>query len=235
MLQSIIILLMLSSTVQACSAQPKAPVLEYKIRAPKIEVENPPLLILLHGVGSNESDLFQLADYLPDRYMVVTARAPFVRSKNSFKWYDVDFSSGSPVINYEQAEESRSILKQFIQQLKSLHDFDQDTIIVGGFSQGAIIAYNVGLTEPDLIHGVIALSGRVLDEVKPMVKSDRTRALNILIVHGTQDRVLPIDYARRAKQYLEQGGFGIDYHEIEAGHTINNEAIAIVNNWLLKG
>jgi phospholipase/carboxylesterase len=234
MSKTIILLIMLSLTGQACYIKGDQPVLEYKIRAPKIEIENPPLLILLHGVGSNEDDLLQLAEYLPKNYLIISARAPYNYSESRFKWYDVDFSTGSPVINYEQAEKSRLILKQFINQLKSLHTFDHGKIIIGGFSQGAIMSYSLGLTEPHLVEGIMALSGRMLEEIKPNIKSKIQDELEFLIIHGTDDRVLSVNYARQAKNYLEQRNFKVDYHETRAGHTITNESIQFMNTWLSK-
>lgn len=234
MFKLIISLIMLSSTIQACYVKGDNPVLEYVIKEPKVQSKNSPLLILLHGVGSNEADLFQLAQHLPDEYVIVSARAPYIQSENRFKWYDVDFSTGRPVINYEQAEKSRLILKQFINQLKSLHTFDHQKVIIGGFSQGAIMSYSLGLTEPHLVHGIMSLSGRMLEEIKPLIKTKGAEELELLIVHGTQDRVLGIDYARQAKNYLEERKFRVNYHEISAGHTINSQTVQLINGWLSR-
>ncbi len=230
----ILLLLMISQTAQPPHPTGSSPVLEYKVSEPKIASDNPPLLLLLHGVGSNEDDLLQLATHLPDNYLIVTARAPYTQARTSFKWYDVDFSSGRPVINYEQAQESRLLLKTFVEQLKTLHDFDHEKVIVGGFSQGAIMAYNLGITEPDIIHGVVVLSGRLIDEIKPKLGKAGENAAKILLIHGTQDRLLPLTYPRHAKEYLEARGYEIDYYEIEAGHTISGEAVQLMNTWLSK-
>ena len=224
---------MLSSTfLQSCSTTVGDPILQYKVREPLVESTAPPLLLLLHGVGSNESDLFQLAAQLPDEYLIITARAPIAQGRNSFKWYDIDFSTGRPVMNDAQAAESLRLLKRFVEQLKSLHTWDHDRLIVGGFSQGAIMAYNIGMTEPELVHGVIALSGRVVESIKPLVAPGITGNLMALIVHGTQDRLLPLAYARQAKHFLEEYEVAVDYHEITAGHTITSETIELINGWL---
>ncbi|MDA8692511.1 dienelactone hydrolase family protein [Saprospiraceae bacterium] len=234
MLKSLILLIILSTAVQACSVKEVKPVLEYKIKKPKIESEDSPLLILLHGLGSNEEDLFQLTQYLPEDYLIVCARAPYVQAEKRFEWYEMDFSTGQPVGNFEQAEDSRLLLKKFITQLKSLHTFDHKKIIIGGFSQGGIMSYSLGLTEPNLVHGIMVLSGRLSEEIKPMIRIDKQDAVELLIIHGTQDKVLPVKYARQAKSYLEQKKFRIEYHEINVGHTINNETIQLINKWLLK-
>ena len=76
-------------------------VLKYLIREPKIKSKNTPAILLLHGVGSNEHDLFSFANQLPDRYLVISARAPISLGSNSFAWYQVNFSTGKPIYNFE--------------------------------------------------------------------------------------------------------------------------------------
>ena len=226
-------LAMLISTAPLSSQKSEQPVLEYRIREPKVASDAAPLLLLLHGLGSNENDLLQLADHLPDDYLIVTARAPYTRSKDSYQWYEVDFSTGRPVINQAQAEQSRRLVSQFIRQLTTLHEFDRERIVVGGFSQGAVMAYQLGLSEPGLIYGVIALSGRVMEAAHPQVGATAVPGLHVLIVHGTHDGVLPVAHARKAKQYFTDRQARVTYREIEAGHTINGETLHIVNDWLL--
>lgn len=210
------------------------PILEYKIRQSKSGKPNPPLLILLHGVGSNENSLFQLADYLDEDYMIISARAPFTKSQGSYKWYDVDFSTGAPVINAVQAEESRKIVLQFIEDLKQIHQFDEKKVFVGGFSQGAIMSYSIGLTRPDKVAGIITLSGRMLQEVKPIIAKKGLNQLKALLIHGKGDNVLPIHYARTAKEYLISKAIMTDYYELELGHSINEKVIQLFNQWLQK-
>lgn len=209
--------------------------LHYIVREPKIKQDNPPLLILLHGVGSNEKDLFSFADQLPDNYLVISARAPYEISPGSYAWYEVDFSSGKPVINKEKAEKSRSILVQFINQLKEKHKFDDRRVYLCGFSQGAIMAYSVGLTRPDKIKGIAVLSGRLLEEVKPLIKqSEALSKLKVFISHGTQDNVLPVHYANEASAYLKGLGISPDYKEYPEGHTISSGMLDALAEWLRK-
>ena len=122
------------------------PSLTYLVREPKVSVDNPLLLILLHGVGSNEKDLFSFAPYLPDKFLVISARAPVALGPSSFAWYQVDFSSGKPIYNQEQERKSRDMILTFIEELKELHSFDENEVFLMGFSQGAIMSYSIALT-----------------------------------------------------------------------------------------
>lgn len=207
-------------------------VLHYLVREPIVKSTHPPVLILLHGVGSNEQDLFSLANRLPDNYRVISARAPIRLGENSFAWYQVDFSTGKPVFNIEQEKNSRAVLIQFIDQIKSKYAVS-DKIYLGGFSQGGIMSYGVGLTRPDLVDGIAVMSGRLLEEIKPLVvANDKLQALKIFISHGTNDPVLNIQYARTSVEYLKTLNIHPTYHEYPAVHTINNDMLLDLVKWL---
>lgn len=207
--------------------------LEYLVRKPKVPVENPPLLLLLHGVGSNEEDLFSLTNYLPESLLIVSVRGPLTLGSKSFGWYEVLFTTGQPKINLEQEGESRKLLLQFLDYLKLNYKFDESNVWIGGFSQGAIMSYSIGLLHPEKVKGVIALSGRLLEENKAQVKvSEKVLSKKVFISHGTNDRVLSVDYARSVKGFLESIGVNPHYQEYEEGHSINREMLKDLIQWL---
>lgn len=208
------------------------PSLTYLVREPKVKIEKPPLIILLHGVGSNENDLFSFANQLPDKYLVVAARAPLVVGPSNFAWYEVDFSTGKPVYNQQQEATSRKIILQFIDELKEFHSFDDKQIYLAGFSQGAIMSFTLGLLHPDKVHGVIALSGRILDEIKPLVARDKVKMLKVFIGHGTHDNVLPVHYAHSSQSYLRQLHIEAAFHQYHEGHGISNQELQDLVEWL---
>jgi phospholipase/carboxylesterase len=200
---------------------------------PKVKTENPPLVILLHGVGSNEKSMFSFADSLPDHFLVISAQASLQIGPDNYAWFYVDFSTGKPVINKEQAEKSRNIIIAFIRELKEQYNFDENNIYLCGFSQGGIMSYSVGLTEPKIIKGIAVLGGRLLQEVRPLIASkNQLEQLNIFVAHGTEDGTLGIHYAREAVDYLKQLGLHPIYNEYPAGHYITNEMLTDVTNWL---
>lgn len=224
---------MMTLNSQSSYAKGDTTLLYYLTRPPKVQTQKPPLLILLHGVGSNEQDLFRIANDLPDNFLVISARAPFTIAEGRYKWYDVDFSSGTPRFSAEQAEKSRVIILNFINQLKEKHSFNENEIYLGGFSQGAIMSFSVGLTQPDKIKGIIALSGRVLADIKPKIADqNKLKSLKVFVIHGTKDEVLSINYARQSKQLLDSLHIRNTYFELNMGHTITSDVIALLNKWL---
>jgi len=205
--------------------------LSYLVRAPKANDTKQKAIILLHGVGSNEQDLFGLADQLPADYYVIAPRGPFNVGTGRYAWYNVDFSTGSPVINAGEEAASRELIRKFIKQVKKEYNIDE--VYLGGFSQGAIMSYSIGLTHPEEVQGILALSGRILNEIKPSVKKDNAlQHLNVFVAHGVQDNMLPIHYARSAKEYLESLGVVLTYHEYPIGHQISNDVVIDLNSWL---
>jgi phospholipase/carboxylesterase len=234
-LKNLILLVMTISQIQFNYAKGDTLLLHYVMRKPKIIIENPPLLILLHGLGGNENDLFSFANLLPNSFLIISARAPFEITKGSYKWFEVNFNTGKPVIDAEQAEKSRIVLVQFIQQLKEKLNFSNKEVYLCGFSQGAIMALSVGLTRPEKVKGVIALSGRVLKEMMPKIASKEKLAnLKMLIIHGKADNILPIHYALESKKLLEALNIKNRYIELETGHSVTNQTIKLIDNWLRK-
>jgi len=205
--------------------------LTYKVK--ESNSQKPGLILLLHGVGSNEDDLFRQAEKFPDGFVVVSARAPYTLAAGRYAWFQVDFSTGKPVINPEQAEQSRQVLHTFVNQLIHHYQIDDKKVYVGGFSQGGIMSYSVGLTHPQQFKGIFILSSRLLPEVKPLIAAGPVlQQLKVFIAHGKQDDVLPLGYAQEAKTYLQNLTPHITYHEYEMRHTISEEELADLLEWL---
>ena len=223
------------NAVAQSNSKPSAPSLYYIFKEPKIKSAKPPVIILMHGVGSNEKDLFSFANQLPDSFLVISLRAPIELGKDSYGWYHLSFENGKPISNPIEAEASRLMIIDFINNLKNKHAFNEKRVYLCGFSQGSIMAYSVGLTVPEKIKGIAIMSGRLLEEVKPMIASkDKLKNLKVFISHGTNDNVLPINNAREANTYLQQLGITATYKEYPEQHTISNAMFNDLLIWLRK-
>lgn len=207
--------------------------LHYELRLPKQSTAKPPLLVLLHGVGSNEKDLLHFANSFDERFLVVSARAPITLGHNAYGWFHVDFSTGEPVIVAEEAESSRKILKQFIKELTEQYQIDKTQIYLLGFSQGAIMSASLALTEPELVKGIVMLSGRILPEIKPLIASpEKLKHLEVFLSHGVHDTKLPLFHAEQSKALLSHLSVGLEYRTYNMGHTITSESLSDARSWL---
>lgn len=211
------------------------PALHYLVHEPLKETENPPVLILLHGVGSNERDLFSIAGKLPEDFLVLSLRGPYRLGPQRYAWYQVDFKSGKPAITHDQEAASRELLLDFINQMGERHHFDPQRIFIGGFSQGAVMSLSLGLIHPGLFKGIVAISGRLPEELRAEFAPDsELSGLSAFVAHGTHDRVLTVDYARKVQSFFSDAGAECFYREYNGGHGVSGEMLQDLNEWLNK-
>lgn len=190
------------------------------------------LLLLLHGVGSNEHDLLGLEPMIDERFHLISARAPLELGPGSFSWFDVEFTPVH-VHNAKEAEASRRSLIAFIDELAERYGVPFERIFLLGFSQGAVLSLSVALTEPGKIGGIIALSGRTLQEMRAeLTQKPEHLRLSVLLSHGLRDDTLPIHHAHNSRALLEQLPVALEYHEYDMGHEVGDESIRDIVAWL---
>lgn len=226
-----LILILTMTLITSCQSTAQSPTLHTVVRQPTIKSAHPPLLLLLHGYGSNEQDLYSLAQYLPGQYLILSVRAPYFIGGDGYAWYNVDFSAGKPVYDFDQEKKSRATLIEYIEAMKK--QYDANDVYLSGFSQGAIMSYSIGLTRPDLVKGIAILSGRLLDEIKSNVAPQKElQQLKIFIAHGSSDNMLQVQYAKDAVAYLTSLHLSPVYKEYNIGHTINEAVLQDFIQWL---
>lgn len=208
--------------------------LYYLVREPKIIAEKNPLLLLLHGYGSNEADLFSFADELPDSYFVIAVRAPLNLQYGSYAWYSIDFDADqNKFSNHEQGRNSRDLVAFFIDELLVNYPIDSKAINLIGFSQGAILSYSLALSFPEKIRKVAAMSG-YLDSalLKEDFEKNDFSNLKIFASHGVVDQVIPVSWARKSIPVLEKIIQNVTYKEYPIGHGISPQNFYDLKTWL---
>lgn len=208
--------------------------LEYKIREPKIKLDKNPLLVLLHGYGSNEEDLFSFATELPDEYYIISARAPYNMQYGAYAWYAINFDADqNKFSDHEQAKISRDLIARFIDELIQTYPIDAKNVTLVGFSQGSILSYAIALSHPDKVQRVVALSGYVSEPIleENYLRNDFTK-LKIFHSHGTVDQVIPVEWARKTKPFLDKLGIHSTYIEYPVGHGVAPQNFYDFKNWL---
>lgn len=208
--------------------------LYHLVRAPKIILDKNPLLLFLHGYGSNEEDLFSFASELPEEYYVISARAPFDMGFGSYAWYAINFDADeNKFSDIPQAQQSRDLIASFIDELIANYPIDSSNVTLIGFSQGTILSYAIALSYPEKIQRVVAMSGYLNTEmVKPNFENNNFSNLKIFASHGTVDQVVPVDWARKAAPALTQLGIDIVYKEYPVGHGVAPQNFYDFKDWL---
>jgi phospholipase/carboxylesterase len=206
--------------------------LHYIVREPKKKIENPPLLILLHGYGSNEQDLFSFAEELPDNLLIVSAQAPYSMAFGGYAWYAINFDdTNGKFSDLKEAEDSIDKIDTFIDDIKQKYNTNPDKTLLLGFSQGAILSYSLSFFFPNKIQHVIALSGYVNTELLPKTISKEITT-DYYSSHGTVDQVLPVDWARNSKVFIENLGLKIAYSEYPVGHGVAPQNFYNFKTWI---
>ena len=210
--------------------------LHYLVQEPKTIKDQNPLLILLHGYGSNEEDLFSFAPELPDDSYVISVRAPYDLQPYGHAWYAIHFDADENKFSDNvQAKQSVEIIASFIDEIVKQYPIDTENVTLIGFSQGAILSYATALTYPEKISKVVALSGYFNQEILPeIIDTKAISHLKFFVSHGTVDQVIPVDWARKAKPALENLGLEVEYQEYPIGHGVSPKNFFDFKAWLTK-
>ncbi|HEX5711953.1 MAG TPA: phospholipase [Solirubrobacterales bacterium] len=191
------------------------------------------LLVLHHGRGTDASDLVGLADALdPERRLrVVAPRAPLqLPGSPGYHWYLV------PRVGYPDPETfyaARAALAELHDELWAETGVGPERTVLGGFSMGSVMSYALGLdSERPAPAGILAFGGFVptVEGWQPSL-ADR-EATRAFIGHGRLDPIIDIEFARRARALLEEGGLPVTYRESDVGHQIDPASLADAIAWL---
>lgn len=210
--------------------------LQYLVREPKVKLEKNPLILLLHGYGSNEEDLFSFASELPSEYYVVAARAPYDLQYGSYAWYSINFDGDqNKFSDHVQAAESRDLIANFIDEIIANYPIDAQNVTLLGFSQGTILSYAVALSYPEKVQRVVALSGYLNEEIiVDHYKNNDFSNLKMFVSHGSVDQVVPLAWGNKAPGILNSLDIPNEYKEYPVGHGVHPQNFADLKNWLEK-
>ena len=129
---------------------------------------NAPLLIMCHGYGSDENDLFSFATELPEELFIISLRAPYAMQPYGNAWYAINFDAEKGKwSDNEQAKQSVDLISEFIDYACETYPVNSKNVTLLGFSQGTILSYAVALNYPEKVKNVVALSGYVNEDILP--------------------------------------------------------------------
>jgi len=208
--------------------------LQYISREPNTISEKTQLLILLHGYGSNEEDLFSFATELPEDLIIISARAPQNLGFGSYSWYTINFTTTEGKFSdIPEAIEARELIATFITEIQEKYHISPKKTFLLGFSQGAILSYAVALNYPEKVQKIIALSGYVNPELLPNnLETNDYSKLDFFISHGSVDQVIPVAWANKAPQFLNQLHIKNCYQEYPVGHGVAPKNFFDFKQWI---
>jgi phospholipase/carboxylesterase len=189
-------------------------------------------VVLFHGRGADEHDLYPLLDFLdPERRLLgVTPRGPLSLPPGGAHWYkfqEVGFPERETFL--ATYDEVATWLDSFLEE----HAITYDLTVLGGFSMGGVMTYSVGLgAGRPRPAALIALSSFI-----PTVDGfelDLGQSPPVAIGHGTYDPIISVEFGRRARQQLEEAGGSVLYHEYPLAHAIDPTFFVELRGWLAQ-
>ncbi|MBA4330169.1 MAG: phospholipase [Polaromonas sp.] len=210
------------------------PSLSFLHRPAAPSVTDPWLLVLMHGVGSNEQDLFGLAPYVPANFHVLSLRAPYVMGPSAYGWFEFSVDAkGERRIDEAQEAASRQLVAQTLAAASRQFKVPAERIVAGGFSQGGIMALSLLLTQPALVQAAMVMHSRLLPQVVPlMVPSEELQGKLLWLSHGTQDNVIPLAAAHQIRDLVKTLPVAMSYAEYPSAHEIIEEELVEAMGWL---
>ncbi len=208
----------------------------YLVNKPAKITSKTPVLVILHGYGSSEKDPIQMAKSLQDKFIVFSLRAPHTTTVGGFAWFPMQFLEWAQFkSDYKQTEKSRAKILSFISNACRAYKVDSTQVFLMGFSQGGMMAYDIALSAPTKVKGVLALSTRLMEET--MLRQDlnwpEIQKVKFLLVGGYSDKVISFLDTYKAHDFLKTKGvwdLGIKFYDIP--HTITPQEIIDLKGWL---
>jgi phospholipase/carboxylesterase len=205
----------------------------YDLRKPKQVDPNKtyPALFLIHGIGSNEQNMFPLVEGLEEQFYIFSIRGPLTQPPG-FAYFTIE-GYGKP--HREVFDQAVSQLTGFIDYASEQHPLDRSQLYLLGFSQGAILSMSLALTLGNQIKGIVALSGyipKIVTEDYDLKPVDR---LSAFISHGEMDQILPYQWGVEAQEYFKQLGANVSFHSYQEGHTVSLQNQQDFKKWILDG
>jgi len=190
------------------------------------KVPSKKLMIILHGRGDSSQGFTFLPPYLnieDMNYLLLDAPYEYF---GGFSWYDL------PPNQLEGIAYSSKILTNILDTLFE-EQFNAEESFLFGFSQGSLLTFEFAARYPKVLAGYIAVSGyiydadKLLQEMNPNVKTS-----NWLCTHGIYDDVLPYKTSKAQVEVLQNGGFDIEFKSYKKTHTITEDELMMLKEWI---
>ena len=193
-------------------------------------------VILLHGYGGDGKDIsmltFNWKRFLPNTvFLCPNGHEKCSINQSGFQWFDL--SKDDPKYITEQSLKAEQIIKKYINEVKELYKLNNSKICLSGFSQGCMMAINIGLTSDENFNCIVGFSGKIIDKNNLAKRISSTTKM--LLLHGDKDAVVPSSNLLDAKDFLLRNKIEVETNMIsDCDHHIPIKASSIALSYLKK-
>jgi phospholipase/carboxylesterase len=198
--------------------------------------KNAPLLVLLHGYGSDENDLFSFSSELPEELFIISLRAPHPLQPYGHAWYAINFDAQQNKWNdVHQAKASMKTITECIDLACEKYELNTKNVSLLGFSQGCILSMALAINYPKKFKNIVGLSGYISPEfLENTMQPEDYNHLDFYCSHGHSDQVIPVEWARKTPTILDELGIKHTYSEFPVGHGVAPQNFFEFKDWLQK-
>ena len=213
--------------------------MEFSLDTKIIKTENNDIknaVILLHGYGGDGNDISLITlnwkRFLPNTiFLCPNAHQPCQINPNGYQWFDLSKEDSDYIL--KESMEAENIIKNYIEEVKSKYNLDNSKICISGFSQGCMMAINIGLTYDKNFSCVVGFSGKIIDK-ENLSQRIKTKT-KMLLLHGDSDMVVSPNYLLEAQDFLLRNQVDVKINMIKnCQHHIPVEASSIALNYIKK-
>jgi phospholipase/carboxylesterase len=184
-------------------------------------------LVLLHGFGADEHDLLPIGGELDPRLRVVSLQAPIALDFGGRAWFNLEQTPDGLAFDPGEVAEGARLALEAVEEVAR----QSPRPVLCGFSQGAGMALSVALARPELVSGVLILSG-VPPAEHPPPERGALGGLKAFVAHGVHDPLIPVEVGRSTRDLLRKLGAEVTWREYPIGHMVSPDEIADARAWL---
>jgi len=210
--------------------------LDSTIIKPEDNKEIKSVIILLHGYGGDGKDISMLTlnwkRHLPNTIFICpNGHEPCQINPIGYQWFDLTKDDSNYIL--EQSIIAENKLNQFIDEIKNEFNIENNKICLSGFSQGCMMAINLGLTSEQEFNCIVGFSGKIINQKD--LKLRKKNSTSTLLLHGDADQVVSPNFLLESKDFFLRNNIEIETHLIKnCDHHIPIEASSIALNYIQK-
>ena len=200
----------------------------------KLDILN--AVVLLHGYGGDGKDISMLTlnwkKHLPNTIFICpNGHEKCIINPSGYQWFDL--TKEDPEYILEQSLNAEKKLNRFLMEVKNEFKLNNNQICLSGFSQGCMMAINIGLTSDENYSCIVGFSGKIVNPNN--LKTRKKNSTNTLLIHGDQDEIVSPTHLLEAKDFLLREKVNVESHLIKnCGHHIPIQASSIALHYIQK-